>query len=62
LLLFAGSGLQLYIVRAQSVNELEAALTAAKDQRADALVEAHAVSSAPLLRRIIEFAAKTGCP
>jgi putative ABC transport system substrate-binding protein len=54
--------LQVYILNAQTGNELEAALKAAKNQHADALVEAQAVSLAPLRPRIIEFAAKNRLP
>jgi ABC-type uncharacterized transport system substrate-binding protein len=54
--------LQLYVLKVQNVDDLETALKAVKNQRADALVEAQATSLAPLRPRIIEFAVKNRLP
>jgi putative tryptophan/tyrosine transport system substrate-binding protein len=55
-------GLQLQILRARGVNELEGAFDAAKKQRAEALVQAQATSLLPHQPRIIELAAKNRLP
>ena len=55
-------GLQLQILQARGVDELEGVFDAAKKQRAEALVQVQATSLMPHQPRIIELAAKNRLP